>query len=117
MGDVRRIKIWAADGTVLYSDRTELIGAVYPLGDDELEVIADGGTDAELSDLDPAREPLRARLGGDLLEVYTRVRSPEGEPLLFEAYFTADELGAAARARPRPLPPDHHRRPRRPGRC
>ncbi len=66
--DVRRIKVWAADGTILYSDRTELIGAVYPLGDDELEVIDNGGTDAG------------------------RVRSPEGQPLLFEAYFTADGL-------------------------
>ncbi len=27
------------DGTVLYSDRTELIGMSYPLGDDELDVI------------------------------------------------------------------------------
>ena len=93
VGDVRRIKIWAADGTVLYSDRTELIGAVYPLGADELEVIEDGGTDAELSDLSRPENRYERELGGDLLEVYTRIRSPEGEPLLFEAYFTADELG------------------------
>jgi two-component system NarL family sensor kinase len=93
VGDVRRIKIWAADGTILYSDRTELIGAVYPLGDDELEVIEDGGTDAELSDLTRPENRYERALGGDLLEVYTRVRSPEREPLLFEAYFTADELG------------------------
>ena len=91
--DVRRIKVWAADGTILYSDRTELIGAVYPLGDDELEVIERGGTDAELSDLTRPENRYERALGGDLLEVYTRVRSPEGEPLLFEAYFTADELG------------------------
>jgi len=90
--DVRRIKVWAADGTILYSDRTELIGAVYPLGDDEIEVIEDGGTDAELSDLTRPENRYERELGGDLLEVYTRVRSPEGEPLLFEAYFTADEL-------------------------
>ena len=93
VGDVRRIKIWAADGTVLYSDRTELIGAVYPLGDDELEVIEDGGTDAEISDLGRPENRYDRALGGDLLEVYTRVWSPEGDPLLFEAYFTADELG------------------------
>ncbi|PKH42865.1 Histidine kinase-, DNA gyrase B-, and HSP90-like ATPase [Nocardioides alpinus] len=91
--DVRRIKVWAADGTILYSDRTELIGAVYPLGDDELDVIEEGGTDAELSDLTRPENRYERELGGDLLEVYTRIRSPEGEPLLFEAYFTADELG------------------------
>jgi signal transduction histidine kinase len=93
VGDVRRIKIWAADGTVLYSDRTELIGAVYPLGDDELEVIEDGGTDAEISDLSRPENRYDRALSTDLLEVYTRVWSPEGDPLLFEAYFTADELG------------------------
>jgi signal transduction histidine kinase len=93
VGDVRRIKVWGADGTVLYSDRTELIGAVYPLGDDEREVIAHGGTDAEISDLTRPENRYERSLGGDLLEVYTRIRSPEGDPLLFEAYFTADELG------------------------
>lgn len=93
VGDVRRIKVWAADGTVLYSDRTELIGAAYPLGDDELDVITDGGTDAEISDLTRPENRYERSLGGDLLEVYTRIRSPEGDPLLFEAYFTADELG------------------------
>lgn len=93
VGDVRRIKVWGADGTVLYSDRTELIGAVYPLGDDELDVIREGGTDAELSDLSRPENRYERALGGDLLEVYTRIRSPEGDPLLFEAYFTADELG------------------------
>jgi hypothetical protein len=75
--DVRRIKVWGADGTVLYSDRTELIGAVYPLGDDELEVIEDGGTDAELSDLARPENRYEREIGGDLLEVYTRIRSPE----------------------------------------
>ncbi|MBL0749681.1 sensor histidine kinase [Nocardioides baculatus] len=93
VGDVGRIKIWAADGTVLYSDRTELIGAVYPLGDDEREVIENGGTDAEISDLTRPENRYERAFGGDMLEVYTRVRSPEQEPLLFEAYFTADELG------------------------
>ena len=91
--DVRRIKVWAADGTILYSDRTELIGAVYPLGDDEIGVIDRGGTDAELSDLTRPENRYERELGGDLLEVYTRIRSPEGQPLLFEAYFTADGLG------------------------
>jgi two-component system, NarL family, sensor kinase len=93
--DVLRIKLWDADGTVLYSDRTELIGARYPLGDDELEVLRDGGTDAELSDLGRPENRFERDLGGDLLEVYTRVRSPEGEPLLFEAYLGVDDIRAS----------------------
>ena len=93
--DVLRIKLWDADGNVLYSDRTELIGARYPLGDDELEVLRDGGTDAELSDLGRPENRFERDLGGDLLEVYTRVRSPEGEPLLFEAYLGVDDIRAS----------------------
>ena len=92
VGDVLRVKLWDADGTVLYSDRTELIGAVYPLGDDEVEVLRNGGTEAELSDLGRPENRFERALGGDLLEVYTRIESPEGEPLLFEAYLGVDDL-------------------------
>ena len=92
VGDVLRIKIWDADGTVLYSDRTELIGMSYPLGDDELDVIRDGGTDAEISDLGRPENRVEREIGGELLEVYTRIRSPEGQPLLFEAYLSVDQV-------------------------
>ncbi|CUR58641.1 putative ATP-binding region, ATPase domain protein [metagenome] len=92
VGDVRRIKIWAADGTVLYSDRTELIGATYPLDGEELDALETGGTDAELSDLTKPENRFERAFGGDLLEVYTRITSPEGEPLLFEAYFSSDQI-------------------------
>lgn len=92
VGDVLRIKIWAADGTVLYSDKTDLIGSVYTLDDDEVKVIEDGGTDAEHADLDRPQNRFERDLGGDVLEVYTRIRSPEGQPLLFEAYFSSDQV-------------------------
>ncbi|MCX6400659.1 MAG: sensor histidine kinase [Propionibacteriales bacterium] len=90
--DVLRIKIWSADGTILYSDRTELIGSSYALGDEELDVLRDGGADAELSDLARPENRFERSLGGDLLEVYTRIESPEGDPLLFEAYFSVDQI-------------------------
>jgi two-component system NarL family sensor kinase len=89
--DVRRIKIWDADGTILYSDKTALIGSTYPLGDDELEILEGGGTDAEISDVDRPENRFERDLGG-LLEVYTRIVSPEGVPLLFEAYFSSAEI-------------------------
>lgn len=90
--DVLRIKIWAADGTILYSDRTELIGSVYPLDEDELDILEHGGTDAELSDLSRPENRFDRDFGSDLLEVYTRIESPEGEPLLFEAYYSDEQL-------------------------
>jgi len=48
---IKRVKIWAADGTVLYSDVPQLIGKKYKLGAEEREILEKGGTDAELSDL------------------------------------------------------------------
>ena len=94
VGDVKRIKIWRRDGRIVYSDETRLIGARYPLGDDEKHVLANGASDAEISDLSRPENRFERSLGGGLLEVYTRVRSPEGQPLLFEAYYSAADIAA-----------------------
>jgi two-component system NarL family sensor kinase len=91
VGDVQRIKIWRADGVIVYSDQTDLIGSRYPLGDDEMEVLRRGASDAEISDLGRPENRFEADSGG-LLEVYTRVESPEGEPLLFEVYYSAADI-------------------------
>jgi signal transduction histidine kinase len=94
VNDVLRIKIWAADGTIVYSDRPELIGTSYDLGADELEILDNGGSEAEVSDLGrPENRFERSRSG--VVEVYTSITSPEGEPLLFEAYFSAADLDAS----------------------
>lgn len=92
--DVQRIKIWNRDGVVVYSDQTELIGEQFELGDDELAVL-DGGSssDAEVSNLSRPENRFEVNSNG-LLEVYTRVWSPEGEPLLFEVYYSADDVAA-----------------------
>ncbi len=91
--DVQRIKIWNSDGRIVYSDETALIHETFELGDDELAVLANGSSNAEMSDLSRTENRFEGDSGG-LLEVYTRVWSPEGEPLLFEVYFTADDLAA-----------------------
>ena len=82
---VVRVKIWTADGTIVYSDESRLIGETYELGGDELEAIETGGVTAELSDLQ-APENRFDRGHGDLLEVYTKIETPDGTPLLFETY-------------------------------
>jgi len=93
--DVARVKIWAEDGTIVFSDDARLIGTRYPLGEEELEVLREGGIEAEVSDL--SRPENRFEVGGgDLLEVYTPVTSPEGKPLLFEAYYRYEAVNAAA---------------------
>ena len=93
--DVARVKIWAEDGTIVFSDDARLIGTRYPLGSEELEVLREGGIEAEVSDLSRPENRVE-KGGGDLLEVYTPVTSPEGKPLLFEAYYRYDAVNAAA---------------------
>lgn len=83
--DVVRVKIWSADGRIIYSDDPRLIGAKYQLGDDELEALGGGKVDAEVSDLSQPENRFD-RGQGKLLEVYLPVDVPGGQPLLFETY-------------------------------
>jgi signal transduction histidine kinase len=81
-----RVKIWNPDGTIVYSDEPRLIGSRYTLGPDELAALEDGLIEAEVSDLTKPENRFE-RSQGKLLEVYLPIRTPDGERLLFEAYF------------------------------
>ena len=60
-------------------------------------MLENGGTEAEVSDLSHPENRFENEAGG-LVEVYTRIRSPEGEAMLFEVYYSADDLAARRRA-------------------
>ena len=94
-GEVVRVKIWDAEGRIVYSDESRLIDQTFELGDDQQAVLDNGGSDAEVSDLSKSENSLDQGLGR-VLEVYTRVEAPGGEPLLFELYLTDDNLEARA---------------------
>lgn len=82
---VVRVKIWAADGRIVYSDEPRMIGWRYPLEDSKLEALRTGGAHAERSDLSGPEN--RFEQGqGSLYEVYLPIRAPDGTPLLFETY-------------------------------
>jgi signal transduction histidine kinase len=91
VGDVLRIKIWDASGRIVYSDETRLIGKHFTLGPKELHVLRSGGTDAEVSDLSEPENRFEKSFG-QLLEVYTQVWVPGGQPLLFEAYYSYTDV-------------------------
>lgn len=91
VGNVRRIKIWRGDGTIVYSDLPQLIGSRYHLGEEELDVLRTGDIEADVSDLSKPENRFERKNVG-LVEVYTRIESPEGEPLLFEAYYSASDI-------------------------
>jgi signal transduction histidine kinase len=83
---VTRIKIWKSDGTVIYSDQPELIGQNFELDPEQIDVLNSGATEGSVSDLRRSENKFETEEDG-LLEVYTRIQSPEGKPLLFEAYY------------------------------
>ncbi|NUR07249.1 MAG: integral membrane sensor signal transduction histidine kinase [Nocardioidaceae bacterium] len=84
-----RVKLWTADGRIVYSDEPRLVGEKYRLGAEEREVFSSPVSRAEISDLD--RPENKFELGqGKLLEVYRPVWTPNGTPLLFEVYSPYD---------------------------
>ena len=86
-----RVKVWSADGKILYSDEPRLIGSTYHLGDDERAALATGVVDAEVSDLQKPENRFE-RVHKKLLEVYLPVETPSGQKVLFEAYFLYDSV-------------------------
>ena len=81
-----RVKLWTADGQIVYSDEPALVGTDWDLGADELEAMESGRIEAEVGDLSKP-ENRYERPYGKLLEVYLPVRTPSGQVLLFEAYY------------------------------
>jgi signal transduction histidine kinase len=84
--DLVRVKVWAGDGRILYSDEPRLIGARYDLGADDLHVLTAGGVEAAVSDLAKPENRFERRYG-KLLEVYLDLHTTGGTPVLFETYF------------------------------
>ncbi|GAC1532578.1 MAG: hypothetical protein NVS2B6_20650 [Thermoleophilaceae bacterium] len=93
---VVRVKIWTAQGRILYSDEHRLIGSTYPLGQDELKALYRRSTAAELSDLSRPENRLE-RAHKKLLEVYLGVKASDGQSLLFESYQRFSSITASGR--------------------
>jgi diguanylate cyclase (GGDEF)-like protein len=90
--DVSRIKVWSADGTVVYSDERSLVGRSFPLSGDLEEALA-GEITSEVSDLEQAEEATE-RQHDRLLEVYVPLRfQPSGPPAgAFEIYLPYEPI-------------------------
>ncbi len=80
-----RVKIWNERGEVVYADQAELIGQEFELDEHDLEVLREGGTESEITDLDEP-EHRGDRRFDRLLEVYTGIEAPDGTRLLYETY-------------------------------
>jgi signal transduction histidine kinase len=94
-GRVRRIKVWSADGRVVYADDAALIGRSYPLEEDQRSVLETGQMTSDVSNLTASENQLDRGIDNRLLEVYERVRTSSGQPALFEVYLRYDSVVAA----------------------
>jgi signal transduction histidine kinase len=95
-GRTVRVKLWGADGVILYSDDHRLIGSRYRLGADEQTTLSSGRVQAEVSDLSRPENRFERRYD-KLLEVYLGVRGRRGQPLLFETYERYSSISASGR--------------------
>lgn len=90
------VRLWSGDGTVVYSDKPQLIGQRFALGDEEQEVLANGGTEAEVSDLTKPENRFET-VYGQLIEVYLPTTGKDGTKYLLEIYQRQEVLDARTR--------------------
>lgn len=84
---VVRVKVWAPDGTILYSDASNLIGKNFPPEEDLAEALA-GEAHMDVSDLTAAENEFESGEFTRLLEVYVPLRAAGAtqNTAIFETY-------------------------------
>lgn len=92
-GSIAHMKIWTAQGKVLWSDVKSLVGRTFPLEDEVDGLFGTDQVSAHVSEL-TKEENAAERPEGPLLEVYVGVRDADNVPLVFESYWTPDRISA-----------------------
>ena len=94
VGSIVRVKLWSADGRVLYADERQLIGRTFPLSKEQREALARPATIADVSNLDESENAFESESADRAVEVYRPVWTPNGQVALFEFYASYDPVGA-----------------------
>ncbi|MEV7429277.1 sensor histidine kinase [Nocardioides sp. NPDC092400] len=85
-----RINLWLTDGYLLYTNRSNLGGGIYPLSAEQRSVLRTGGTGYErAADDDPAVSALDKR--ERLVRVFTPM-TVDDDVLLLEVYYSLDRI-------------------------
>ncbi|MEP7059202.1 MAG: PAS domain-containing protein [Actinomycetota bacterium] len=79
-GDVLRIKVWNADGTVLFSDEPALVGRSFPGEVGELRDVMAGRPDSQVTDLSAPENVLERPLADKLFSTYVPLSLEPGGP-------------------------------------
>jgi len=88
-GSIVWLKVWDAEGRIVYSDVPSLIGHHIAVPDWGPELLRGGPGKATLGLED---DPEYESGPGELVEVYVRALAATGEPLIFEAYYDDDAV-------------------------
>lgn len=96
-GSIVRIKVWSADGMVVWADDDRLIGRRYDLAPEDRALLGTRNAYAALTALDKPENEFEGTLDGTFMEVYAGFFDRTGTPLLFEAYQPIDELSSGVR--------------------
>jgi signal transduction histidine kinase len=88
---VLRIKVWDADGRVVYSDIRSLVGQRFELPEWGRELLAGGPGTASLENQQELENEYESD-SGELVEVYVSSSAADGTPLIFEAYYDDDPV-------------------------
>ncbi|MEC5179638.1 two-component system NarL family sensor kinase [Arthrobacter sp. CG_A4] len=83
---VLRIKVWDADGRVVYSDMRSLVGQQFDLPAWGRDLLAGGPGTATLESQQELENEYESA-SGDLVEVYVSSAAIDGTRLIFEAYY------------------------------
>jgi two-component system NarL family sensor kinase len=95
--DVARIKIWNADGKILYSDEPRLIGRTFRLGTDERAALRAQTTATEPTNINSPENTYERNLGS-LTSVYLGLRAQDGTPVLYEEYMRSSAIAGSSRS-------------------
>lgn len=90
------VRLWTPEGVIAYANDSRLIGRQFSLGPEELEILANGGIEAEVSDLTKPENEYERRFG-ELVEVYLPVSDGKGRSYLFEIYARQSAIEEAGR--------------------
>ncbi|WP_427007533.1 sensor histidine kinase [Pseudarthrobacter sp. H2] len=88
---VLRMKIWDADGRVVYSDVRSLVGQRFDLPQWGRDLLAGGPGTASLENQQELENEYESA-SGELVEVYVSSAAADGTRLIFEAYYDDDPV-------------------------
>ena len=90
-GSLVRVKVWNAEGRIVYSDHPSLIGQVFDLPSFAPELLAGGKGHANLG-VQKGDDDVHESRSGELVEVHVRTTAGNGRALILEAYFNDDAV-------------------------